>query len=174
MRAALTILFHCSFFQRFKENVGTAAKDLFSLDSQDKDINKPIYAPRDEFGTGAKKEGGPEEQPEQAEDEHETVGGGAVMVVKQQKGTWEKITSRLRESPLIQEILGAAGEVGRNIVSSHGFQSILTRCPHPSQVADTDTGRTLGAGAKAARDRVSDRVEDAREFWETSQNPCVV
>jgi import inner membrane translocase subunit TIM44 len=72
------------------------------------------------------------------------------MIVEQEKGTWEKITSRLRETPLIQELFKA--------------QKVL---------ADTEAGKAMGDRAKAARDNVSDKAEDLNEFWETSQNPWV-
>jgi hypothetical protein len=149
-----------NFFGNFKDSVSEAAKDLFGTNAEEKTINKPIYAPEDSFSqTKGKKEkkkrewgekAEEEEEPEKAESPEETVGGGAVMVVEQQKGTWEKITARLRETPLMQELFKA--------------QKVL---------ADTEAGQAAGESAKAARDRISDKVEDATEFWETSQNPWV-
>ena len=32
----------------------------------------------------------------------------------------------------------------------------------------------VGAAARAVQTRVSDRIEDAREVWETSQHPLIV
>ncbi|KAJ1447778.1 hypothetical protein M885DRAFT_541622 [Pelagophyceae sp. CCMP2097] len=69
----------------------------------------------------------------------------ALMVVEQNE-PWEKLRERLREAPIIKEILKNA-----------------------KRLKDTRVGR----GAAAVNASISDKVEDAREFWETSQNPLV-
>jgi len=76
----------------------------------------------------------------------DTPGKGALVVVKGQQTTWEKLSERLREAPLIQNILKTGKVIGRSPV---------------------------GKAAGKVRDTIHDRVEDVHEFWETSQNPLV-
>ena len=69
----------------------------------------------------------------------------SLMVVEQDE-PWERLRERLREAPIIQAILKNA-----------------------KKLKETPIGR----GAQAINTKISDKVEDAREFWETSQNPLV-
>ncbi|CAM9717810.1 unnamed protein product, partial [Phaeothamnion confervicola] len=79
-----------------------------------------------------------------AEDDREM--GGALLIVKSFGEAWEKLQARLREAPIIQDILGAGRVLGRTPV---------------------------GQAGKRARDAVAGRIEDAQEAWETSQHPLV-
>ena len=76
------------------------------------------------------------------------TGTTALVAVKEKGSVWEKIGARLKEKPIIQGIMDAA-----------------------RQASKTETGKTLGRGAKKAKDKIGDTTEDIREFWETSQNP---
>jgi import inner membrane translocase subunit TIM44 len=67
----------------------------------------------------------------------------ALDVVRKKRSAWEVLADRLRSAPIIESILGEA-----------------------RRFSESDTGKK----AKAA---VQDRVEDAREYWETSQNPMI-
>ncbi|KAJ8605429.1 hypothetical protein CTAYLR_003302 [Chrysophaeum taylorii] len=69
----------------------------------------------------------------------------ALLVVEQEE-PWEKLRQRLREAPIIQEILRGAKKLRETKV---------------------------GQAADKVGTSIRDRVEDAREFWETSQNPLV-
>ncbi|RHY06916.1 hypothetical protein DYB37_000758 [Aphanomyces astaci] len=80
----------------------------------------------------------------------EYTGTTAMVVVKGEQTAWERVASRLRETPIIQGLLDAA-----------------------NQAAKTEAGKVLGSTAKKARDKVGDATEDVREYWETSQNPWV-
>jgi import inner membrane translocase subunit TIM44 len=82
----------------------------------------------------------------------ETAGGDApytgpvdIMVIdpSEHLTAWERMQKRLTEAPIIQSILEKSGEIYEK------------------------------SGAKAAKARVDDLKEDAREAWETSQNPWV-
>lgn len=77
-------------------------------------------------------------------------GPRALVVVKDAKNAWEQMKDRLQDSPLIREIL-------KN--SRHAKKAAL----------NTD----LGKGAENVARSVQDKIHDAREFWETSQNPIV-
>ena len=76
-------------------------------------------------------------------------GPSALVVVQAAKSYWEQMASRL-DAPIIREILKGA--------------KLYTKA-----AADTD----LGKQAQKASQSVKDKIEDAREFWETSQNPII-
>lgn len=79
----------------------------------------------------------------------EYTGPSAIVVVPAAKSYWEQMASRL-DAPIIRQILKGA--------------KIYTKA-----AADTDIGKQ----AQKATQSVKDKIEDAREFWETSQNPIV-
>lgn len=86
-----------------------------------------------------------EEEPAETVDASEDVRQTALLVVEHED-SWAKLRERLREAPIIQEILRGAKRLRQTQV---------------------------GQAADAVGTRIRDRVEDAREFWETSQNPLV-
>jgi len=77
-------------------------------------------------------------------------GPSAMVHVKEPTSQWDAMKARLADSPVIREIFKR----------SKGAYK---------QAAATDAG----AAAAAAADRVKDKISDAREFWETSQNPLI-
>lgn len=91
-----------------------------------------------------------------AEDEDEEnkppayEGPTALVVAKSKKSTWEQMSERLSDSPLIREMLKNSRKIGK-------------------QAAGTD----LGKQAKRVSENISNKIHDAREFWETTQNPLV-
>ena len=77
-------------------------------------------------------------------DEHgEYAGPSELMMVKGEKDAWERMRARMASAPIIEDVLKAAGKV----YSSEGV--------------------------KKTREKLGDISEDAREAWETSQNPWV-
>ena len=82
-------------------------------------------------------------------EEQEYTGPSAIVVVKQAKSYWEQMAARL-DAPIIREILKGAKIYGQ-------------------AAADTSVGKQ----AQKVSQNVKDKIEDAREFWETSQNPIV-
>eukprot|EP00816_Leptocylindrus_hargravesii_P006987 CAMPEP_0196820544 /NCGR_PEP_ID=MMETSP1362-20130617/75795_1 /TAXON_ID=163516 /ORGANISM="Leptocylindrus danicus, Strain CCMP1856" /LENGTH=373 /DNA_ID=CAMNT_0042199475 /DNA_START=144 /DNA_END=1262 /DNA_ORIENTATION=- len=70
-------------------------------------------------------------------------GPAALMIVDEDLGAWEKMRKRLAEAPVIKGILGASHKV---------FEQ---------------------TGINNAKRKLDDIGEDAREAWETSQNPWV-
>lgn len=80
----------------------------------------------------------------------EEAGPSAIVLVKDPKSAWEAMRERLADSPLIREMMKNSRKIG-------------------AQAASTDIGKTAVNAAKG----VQDKVADAREFWETSQNPLV-
>ena len=82
-------------------------------------------------------------------EEPEYTGPSSIVVVKQAKSYWEQMAARL-DAPIIREMLKGAKIYGQ-------------------AAADT----TVGKQAQKVSQNVRDKIEDAREFWETSQNPIV-
>jgi len=70
-------------------------------------------------------------------------GSSELLIVSEEDSAWRKAQERLKEAPIIRDVLNAAGK-------AYNAQ-----------------------GVKKIRDRASDIGEDAREAWETSQNPWV-
>jgi len=89
---------------------------------------------------------------DEEDDQVEAVytGPSAIVFVKEPKSAWENMKDRLQDSPLIKEILKRSSKIGK-------------------AAADT----TLGKSAQDIGQSVKHKLEDAREFWETSQNPIV-
>lgn len=94
--------------------------------------------------------------PKAADDDEEEgekeqyTGPSALVHVKDPKSAWESMKERLQDSPFIREMLKRSKKIGR-------------------VAADTDIGKK----AQNIGRSVQDKIEDAREFWETSQNPLV-
>jgi len=135
--------------QEFKVGLKEAFTDLFGMQGKSTGMKKHIYqqASADAAAAAAaEKEDGDEEDDEAEEAKKKAAGGGALVVVKQQQKTWERLAEQLKDAPIIQEILKAG-----------------------TKLADTELGRQAGK----LRGKLHDRVEDAREMWETSQNPLV-
>ena len=84
------------------------------------------------------------------EKEEKEKGPSAIVHVKEPDSEWEKMKQRLADSPLIREILKGSKKAY-------------------SAAADTDIGQKV----EDAGERVKEKIEDAKEFWETSQNPVV-
>ena len=82
-------------------------------------------------------------------EEPEYTGPSSIVVVKQAKSYWEQMAARL-DAPIIREMLKGAKIYGQ-------------------AAADTSVGKQ----AQKVSQNVRDKIEDAREFWETSQNPIV-
>lgn len=80
----------------------------------------------------------------------EEAGPSAIVLVKDPKSAWESMRERLADSPLIREMLKNSRKIGQ-------------------QAASTDIGKAAVDVGKT----VQDKIGDAREFWETSQNPIV-
>lgn len=82
-------------------------------------------------------------------EEPEYTGPSAIVVVKKAKSYWEQMAARL-DAPIIREMLKGAKIYGQ-------------------AAADTSVGKQ----AQKVSQNVREKLEDAREFWETSQNPIV-
>lgn len=135
--------------QDFKVGLKEAFADLFGMQEKSTGMKKHIYqhSSTDAAAAAAAADKVDEEKDDEAEEaEKKAVGRGALVVVKQQQKTWERLAEQLKDAPIIQEILKAG-----------------------TKLADTELGRQAGK----LRGKLNDRVEDAREMWETSQNPLV-
>eukprot|EP01038_Epipyxis_sp_PR26KG_P004207 gene4207-5981_t len=84
------------------------------------------------------------------EEEAKDKGPSAIVLVKEPKSAWESMKERLQDSVLFKEIFKRTKKIS-------------------SAASETDIGKKaqdIGRGVK-------DKIEDVREFWETSQNPLV-
>lgn len=107
---------------------------------------KQQKAAGDEGGQG-EREG---EDGEAAEAEAAPTGPSAIVLVKEPTSQWERMKQRLEGSQVIREMLRNAKK----------FQSAA---------ADTDIGKQAARVGQSFREK----LEDAREFYETSQSPMV-
>lgn len=87
---------------------------------------------------------------EEEEEAEVVTGPSAIVLVKEGKSPWEQMRERLADSPIIKEILKQSRNVGK-------------------VAASTD----LGKAAQNVGQSVKDKIEDVRNFWDTSQNPIV-
>lgn len=74
----------------------------------------------------------------------------AQLMVVAQEDTWAEMRKRLKKAPIISDILEGASR-GAKVVGE----------------------TSAGKAALRGKDKLNDLGEDAREFWETSQNPLV-
>jgi import inner membrane translocase subunit TIM44 len=86
------------------------------------------------------------------EEEEEVVNTGpsAIVLVQQPKSAWEQMKNRLQDSPFIKEMLKNSQKMGK-------------------VAADTP----IGQQAQKISQGIKDKIEDAKEIWETSQNPLI-
>lgn len=82
--------------------------------------------------------------------EDEYLGPSAIVLVKEPTSAWDQMKNRLNNSPFIREMLKRT----RHITDT---------------VSETDVGKV----AQKIGQNVKEKIEDAREFWATSQNPLV-
>lgn len=86
----------------------------------------------------------------EGEEEDLYEGPTSIVLVKDPVSAWQHMKNRLHDSPLIQSILRGSSKVGK-------------------VVSETE----LGKGVQNVTNTVKDKIEDAREYWETTQNPIV-
>lgn len=93
---------------------------------------------------------GSETRAEDDTDAEKYEGPTAMVVVKDRGSAWDQMKARLSSSPLIREML-------RNT----------------KKVKDAAAATDIGKKAFETGQSVKDKVDDVREYWETSQNPLV-
>eukprot|EP00903_Cladosiphon_okamuranus_P005734 g5690.t1 len=130
--------------QAFREAIAGASSDLFP--SEEKKAESAVVKKLKQPSKTKKEKDAKEGASIEDEEEEEQGGVGGLMIVKTAGEAWERLQERLKESPIIQELLGAS-----KVVASG----------------------SLGQGAKAAKGKLKDKVEDVQEAWETSQHPLV-
>jgi hypothetical protein len=91
------------------------------------------------------------ETPEEVEEDGEPKekGPSAIVVVEQAKSYWEQMAARL-DAPFIRNILKGTAK----------FRKAAAETP-------------VGQQAQKIGTNIKDKLDDVREFWETSQNPIV-
>ena len=128
-----------------RENIELAYSEMVGETKETRLKTKVQQA--ESFRPAKKSEDDDEDDPDK---EPVDAGPSALVVVKEPKGAWEQMKERLSDSPFIKEILKNSRRAGK-------------------AASSTDIGRK----AQDVSRSVKDKIEDAREFWETSQNPLV-
>lgn len=133
-------------YSSFLDNIKIAWKEM-TADNKESTLERKVHQ-----AESYKK---PSEKDDEDEDEDKEKvvkdrGPSAMVLVHEPKSPWESMKNRLQDSPLIRELLKGTRKVG-NVAAS------------------TDVGKK----AVKVGQSVQDKLHDAREFWETSQNPLV-
>lgn len=105
-------------------------------------------------GSGKRDEDATREEPDAAEDRVDPSAPHSdrtdLVLTDSGKSAWQVMSERLKNAPIIKGVLKSGRAVYRDVADS-----------------------AVGQGAKKVTDAVGDRLSDAREAWETSQNPIV-
>lgn len=141
-----------SLYESFVDNVKLAYAEMMGTDKESTLTRKIDQAesyrpakPQDDEDDDEDEDGNPKKKKEEV-----PAGPSALVVVKEAKSPWEQMKDRLQDSPLIKELLK----------NSRQFRKAAV---------ETDIGKKAEYLGKS----VQDKLHDAREFWETSQNPLV-
>jgi len=141
-------------YASMQENIKEAYAEMTGGDSANKtSLRRKVEQAQSYRKPKKAKEEGEEGEEEEEEDEFaakKEAGPSALVLVKEPTSQWERMRQRLEDSAFIRDILKRA-KVAQDAASQ------------------TD----LGKQAQRMAGSVRDKLEDAREFWETSQNPLV-
>jgi hypothetical protein len=135
--------FSRSSYSSFLDNIQIAWKEM-TADGKESTLERKVHQAESYKRPDEKK------SDEEEEEEVKDRGPSAMVLVHEAKSPWETMKNRLQDSPLIRELLKGSRKVG-NVAAS------------------TDVGKK----AVEVGQSVQDKLHDAREFWETSQNPLV-
>ena len=138
------------FADNFVVNVKEAFAELKGDDKKGKSLRTKVQQAASYRKASEVKKGDGDEEEEEEEAEPVDKGPSAMVHVKEPTSQWDVMRERLAASPLIRDILKG---------SKKAYKA----------AADTD----LGHKVEDAGERVKEKLEDVKEFWETSQNPVV-
>jgi hypothetical protein len=133
--------------QYFIENVRLAYDEMLGNEKESILQKKKIHF--DEVPTKKKQDDDDDDDNDKPKEEV-PAGPSSIVLVKEGKSAWEQMKDRLQDSPFIREILKQTKNAGK-------------------VAASTDIGKKAQDLGKTMKEK----VEDVREFWETSQNPIV-
>ena len=136
-------------YYNFKDQVHEAWKEMVGEDRETM-LSRKVEQAATYRKPKKKKVNEDGEEVEEEEEEAPYDGPSAIVHVKEPQNAWESMKQRLSESPLIQEILKNSRKIGKA------------------------AGETpIGQQAHRMNESVKGKIEDAKEFWETSQNPII-
>jgi len=137
-----------SVYDQVTENTKLAYLEMIGQDAKDSLLKRKVEQ-AESFRAATNK--GEDDEDDMADKPSTTaVGPSSIVVVKEPKSAWDSMKDRLQDSPFIQEII-------RN---SRKFSRTAAETP-------------IGKKASEVSQSVKDKIEDMKEFWETSQNPLV-
>ncbi len=131
------------------ENIRLAWKEMTNQDQpskiQKKVVQAASYKP-------VKKDNEDKDDDENVDDKVEELrqGGSEIVLVKDRGSAWDQMKARLQDSPIIKELYKRS-----------------------KKLQDVAASTDIGKQAFQAGQNIKDKISDAREFWETSQNPIV-
>lgn len=139
-----------SVYDQVAENTKLAYLEMTGRDAKDSLLKRKVEQ-AESFRAATREVNGEDDEDDVADKPSATaVGPSSIVVVKEPKSAWDSMKDRLQDSPFIQEII-------RN---SRKFSRTAAETP-------------IGKKASEVGQSVKDKIEDMREFWETSQNPLV-
>jgi len=141
-----------SVYDQVVENTKLAYLEMTGRDSKESLLKRKVEQ-AESFRTAPMEDKGDDGEDGVVADKHSTTTGSvpsSIVVVKESKSAWDAMKDRLQDSPFIQEII-------RN---SRKFTRTAAETP-------------IGKKASEVGRSVKDKIEDMKEFWETSQNPLV-
>lgn len=139
-----------SVYDQVAENTKLAYLEMIGQDAKDSLLKRKVEQ-AESFRAATREVNGEDDEDDMADKPSATaVGPSSIVVVKEPKSAWDSMKDRLQDSPFIQEII-------RN---SRKFTRTAAETP-------------IGKKASEVGQSVKDKIEDMKEFWETSQNPLV-
>lgn len=139
-----------SVYDQVAENTKLAYLEMIGQDAKDSLLKRKVEQ-AESFRAATREVKGEDDEDDMTDKPSATaVGPSSIVVVKEPKSAWDSMKDRLQDSPFIQEII-------RN---SRKFTRTAAETP-------------IGKKASEVGQSVKDKIEDMKEFWETSQNPLV-
>lgn len=139
-----------SVYDQVVENTKLAYLEMIGRDTKDSLLKRKVEQ-AESFRTATREVKSEDDEDDMTDKPSTTaVGPSSIVVVKEPKSAWDSMKDRLQDSPFIQEII-------RN---SRKFSRTAAETP-------------IGKKASEVGQSVKDKIEDMKEFWETSQNPLV-
>ena len=129
------------------ENIRLAWKEMINQDQPSKIQKKVVQA---SSYKPVKEDTNDNNENVDEKEEELRQGGSEIVLVKDRGSAWDQMKARLQDSPIIKELYKRS-----------------------KKLQDVAASTDIGKQAFQAGQSIKDKISDAREFWETSQNPIV-
>ena len=129
------------------ENIRLAWKEMINQDQPSKIQKKVVQA---SSYKPVKEDTNDNNENVDEKEEELRQGGSEIVLIKDRGSAWDQMKARLQDSPIIKELYKRS-----------------------KKLQDVAASTDIGKQAFQAGQSIKDKISDAREFWETSQNPIV-